>query len=180
MALICTNPPVANPVSISELKQMLRLDQGDTSQDDVLMTLNVAATSWCETIAQRRFVQQSWTLMTDFFPGYVDWKLIGQKVSSPFVSGANAVLVGLRYAFDLPYCPVQTLNWFQYLNANGTTTSMITGPFNISSVTNTSGQNVVIVTAEPHGLQSNASVTLSGNAATRIVCGRRQSANQCH
>jgi hypothetical protein len=170
MALICTSPPLVNPVSIQELKSMLRIDQGDTTQDDVLTSLNVAATSMCESIAQRKLVQQSWTLMTDFFPGYVDWKMIGQKISSPFVSGSNAVMVGIRYAFLLPFPPVQTLNTFVYLNANGQTTSMITGPFNIASVTNTLNQPVQIVTAEPHGLESNASVTISGNTALIALC----------
>ena len=81
---------------------MLRLDQSDTSQDDVLTALNMAARSFCETITHRRFVQQTWRLLMDFFPGYIDLKLAGQKVSSPFVSGSNAVLVGIRYAIVLP------------------------------------------------------------------------------
>jgi hypothetical protein len=153
---------------MSELKQMLRLDISDSSQDDVLMTLNAAATSFCETVSQRRFVQQSWSLLTDFFPGY--WNVIGQKTSSPFVSGANAVMVGIQYAFELPYPPVQSLNTFTYLNANGQTNSMITGPFNISSVVNTSGDQVQIVTSTPHGLTSNANVTIAGNSALLALC----------
>ena len=94
---------------MQELKDMLRMDQGDASQDDVLTTLEVAARAWCETLTQRRFVQQTWALMMDFFPGYIDMNLAGQKVSSPFVSGSNAVLVGIRYAILLPYPPVQSL-----------------------------------------------------------------------
>jgi len=128
MALICVNPPLVEPVSLAELKDMLRMDQGDTSQDDVLTTLNVAARSWCETVSQRRFVQQTWRLLMDFFPGYIDMRLAGQKVSSPFVSGANAVLVGIRYAIVLPYPPVQSLSNFTYQDANGNVTSMITTP----------------------------------------------------
>jgi hypothetical protein len=96
--------------------------------------------------------------------------MIGQKISSPFVSGANAVLVGIRYAFELPYPPVQSLNTFSYLNANGQTTSMITGPFNISSVSNTVNQPVQIVTSAAHGLTSNASVTIAGNSALLELC----------
>ena len=106
----------------------------------------------------------------DFFPGYIDMTLSGQKVSSPFVSGENAVLVGIRYAIELPYPPVQSLSDFYYLNANGQTTSMITGPFTISSVSNPSGGNVEIVTAQPHGLVSNATVTLAGNSALLALC----------
>jgi hypothetical protein len=124
MALICTAGPLIEPVSLSELKDMLRIDASDSTQDDVLYSLGVAARSWCETITQRRFVQQSWSLYMDWFPGYIDQKLAGQRVSSPFVSGSNAVLVGIRYALALPYPPVQAVNNFQFLDANGNTTVM--------------------------------------------------------
>jgi hypothetical protein len=127
MALICTSPPLVEPVSLGELKDMLRIDQGDTSQDNLLMGLNTAARSWCETITQRRFVQQTWSLYLDFFPGYIDMKLAGQKVSSPFVSGSNAVLVGIRYAIVLPYPPVQNFVSFTYINASGDVTDMMNG-----------------------------------------------------
>jgi hypothetical protein len=112
---------------MQELKDMLRMDQGDTTQDDVLTTLEVAARAWCETLTQRRFVQQTWALMMDFFPGYIDMKLAGQKVSSPFVSGSNAVLVGIRYAILLPYPPVQNLVAFVYQDANGAVADMTNG-----------------------------------------------------
>jgi hypothetical protein len=128
MALICIHPPLAEPVDLTELKEMLRLDPGDTSQDNVLATLRVAARDLCETITQRRFVRQSWRLMLDFFPGYIDMKLSGTKVSQPFVSGSNALLVGIRYAVVLPYPPVRSLDNFIYQNANGDVTSMITSP----------------------------------------------------
>lgn len=171
MALICTAPPLVEPVSLPELKLMLRMYPNDTSQDDVLTTLNIAARSWCETISQRRFVQQTWSLLMDYFPGYIDLKLAGQKVSSPFVSGSNAVLVGIRYAIVLPYPPVQTLNGFIYQNANGEVTSMIVGPLTIASVTNLNEQPVSIQTTQPHGLQSGASVSIAGNSSLLAALG---------
>jgi len=128
MALVCINPPLVEPVTLAELKEMLRMDTGDTSQDAVLAGLNAAARGWCETICHRRFVRQTWRLLMDFFPGYIDLKLAGQKVSSPFVSGSNAVLVGIRYAIVLPYPPVQAIEAFAYLNANGTETDLVSTP----------------------------------------------------
>jgi hypothetical protein len=124
MALILLNPPVVEPVSLAELKDFLQVDAGDTSQDDVILALEMAARAWAETYTSRRFVQQTWRLLMDFFPGYIDLKLAGQKVSSPFVSGSNAVLVGIRYAIVLPYPPVRSLVLFQYLDANGNVTVM--------------------------------------------------------
>ena len=119
MALVLITPPPVEPVSLSELKEFLRIDAGDTSQDDTLTALGVTARSWGEVFTKRRFVQQTWRLYMDFFPGYIDLKIAGQKVSSPFVSGSNAVLVGIRYAIMLPYPPVQSIVNFQYQDSNG-------------------------------------------------------------
>lgn len=124
MALILISPPPVEPVSLAELKEFLRVDAGDSSQDNLIATLAVAARSWAEVFTNRRFVQQTWRLAMDFFPGYIDMKLAGQKVSSPFVSGSNAVLVGIRYAIALPFPPVQAIAAFTYQDANGHTTVM--------------------------------------------------------
>ena len=164
MALLCTAPPLLEPVQLSELKLMLRVDSGDTTQDDVINGLALAARGWCETVTQRRFVQQTWQLSQDYFPGYIDSKIAGSRISSPFVSGANALLVGIRYAFQLPFPPVQTLNSFTYQDANGGLTSMVQGPFNISSVSNVTGQPVVVTTSTAHNLITNAGVTFANNA----------------
>ena len=175
MALYCTVPPLVEPVDITELKAMLRINAGDTSQDDVLLSLEMAARSWCEALTNKKFVQQTWTLATDFFPGYIDMKVAGQKVSSPFVSGANAILVGIRYAFQLPFPPVQSLNSFIYQNANGQITSMIVGPESIASVSNVLGNPVLAVTSTAHNLMSGSTALVGGNAPLIAVLGGQSS-----
>lgn len=109
-----------------ELKEALRLPPGDTSRDGLLYGLSVSARTWCETVTHRKFVKQGWRLGMDFFPGYIDQKLTGSKVSSPFVSGSNALLVGIRYAIELPYPPVRSVT-IQYQNVNGSPTVMVAG-----------------------------------------------------
>lgn len=103
------------------------MDAGDSSQDGTLYGLASSVTNFAETYTRRRFVRQGWSLLTDFFPGYVDQKLVGQNFASPFVSGSNAVLVGIRYAIVLPFPPVHSIDLFQYSNANGDTTAMVSG-----------------------------------------------------
>lgn len=124
MALILITPPAMEPVSLAELKQFLRVDAGDTTQDDTILSLEFAARSWAETYTRRRFVLQTVRLLVDFFPGYIDMKMVGRKVSAPIAWGANAFLAGLQYAFELPLPPVQRIVLFQYLDANGNTTVM--------------------------------------------------------
>jgi len=124
MALFPLAPPAVEPVSLCELKEYLRVDPDDTSQDGVITALGMGARAWVEGFLNRRCVQQTWRLMMDFFPGYIDLKLSGQRVSSPFVSGSNAVLVGIRYAIVLPFPPVQSIVAFVYQDANGDVTEM--------------------------------------------------------
>ncbi len=175
MALILISPPAVEPVSLSELKEFLKVDPDDTSQDNVLATLGMAARSWCEVFTARRFVQQTWRLYMDFFPGYIDMKIAGAKVSSPFVSGSNAILVGIRYAIQLPYPPVSSIAAFLYQNANGQVTSMILGPLTIGGVTNTLNQPISINTTVPHGLPTGATITIASNAPLLALLGGQAS-----
>jgi hypothetical protein len=169
MALYPILSPAAEPVALDELKEFLRLDAGDTSQDNLIRALAIAARVWCETYTRRKFVQQTWRLALDYFPGYIDMRLAGSKVSSPFVSGSNAILVGIRYAVVLPYPPVRRIARFAYQNANGDVTSLIQGPTTIATVVNATGRAVEIDTALPHGLASGAPVAIAGNSALAAV-----------
>lgn len=165
MGLVCLQPPLVEPVGLPELKEYCRIDPDDTSQDNNLLTLALEARAHCENVVKRCFVRTQYRLLLDFFPGYIDLKLAGQKVSSPFVSGSNAVLVGIRYAIQNPYPPVQSIDAFTYLNANGMTTSMIVGPANVTNVANVGGQPIVITTATPLALVPGSSVSFAGNSA---------------
>lgn len=118
MALLTLVQPTQEPVELTWMKNFLRLDSG--YQDDALISaLITAAREWAENFCERAFVFQTKRLLMDFFPGYVDFKLAGQRVSSPFVSGSNAILVGIRYAIALPWPQVRSIVDFQYLDQNG-------------------------------------------------------------
>jgi hypothetical protein len=173
LALVLINPPLIEPVSLPEIKEYCRIDAGDTSQDTTLIGLATDARAYCETFTARRFVQQTWQLLMDFFPGYIDLKLAGSKVSSPFVSGSNAVLVGIRYAIVLPYPPVQSLGSFVYQNANGQVTSMITGPAAISSVANVYAQPLTVTTSIALNLQSGAGVVVGASSLLNYLGGNQ-------
>jgi len=119
MALLTLIQPQQEPVSVAQLKNFLRLDSGFTQDDGLIGSLITAAREWCEAFCERAFVFQTKRLLMDFFPGYVDFKMAGQRVSSPFVSGSNAVLVGIRYAIALPWPQVRSIALFQYQDENG-------------------------------------------------------------
>lgn len=125
MALLTIVQPVQEPVSLPQMKSYARV--GNSADDELLTELITSARAWCENYCSRSFVFQTKRLLMDFFPGYVDFKMAGQKVSSPFVSGSNAVLVGIRYAILLPYPQVRQIVNFQYQDENGNVQTMAAG-----------------------------------------------------
>lgn len=125
MALFVSTPPAVEPVSVADMHAFLRLD---TTMDDALLGgLITAAREWCEEYARRKFVNTGVTLETDYFPGYINQRIGNQTISSPFVSGANAVLVGLYYAMTLPFPPLVAIDSFTFQDSNGNTQTMVDG-----------------------------------------------------
>jgi hypothetical protein len=165
MALRLIAPPTVEPVPLSDLKAFLRVDDGDTSNDATISALALSAREWAEVYTRRRFVTQTWQLSMDYFPGQIDQRLTGQTFSSPFVSGANALLVGIRFGILLPFPPVQSISSFIYQNENGQISSMIQGPVTIAAVSNINAQPLQLTTSTPHNLQTGSAVTLAGNSS---------------
>ena len=61
MGLTLTTPPVKQPVTSAEVKDWIRMDSGDTSQDSVITTLIEAATRLAERTIMRSLISQTWT-----------------------------------------------------------------------------------------------------------------------
>lgn len=125
MALLTLVPPASEPVTVAQLNSYGHIDSSEN--DSLLQMLITAAREWCEAYCERAFVFQTKRLLMDFFPGYVDFKMAGQRVSSPFVSGANAVLVGIRYAVALPWPIARQIILFQYQDENGAPRVLVAG-----------------------------------------------------
>ena len=126
MAFLTISPPSAEPVTVAQLMSYGHIDSNEDPA--FLGMLITAAREWCESFCERAFMFQTKRLMMDFFPGYIDMKLAGQRVSSPFVSGANAVLVGIRYAIALPWPIVREVIALQFQDPNdGSVNVMVPG-----------------------------------------------------
>lgn len=68
MKLRLITPPSEEPVTLSEVKEYLRMDDDETAFDGVLMGLIVAAREYCETFQNRAFVTQTWEMSFDGYP----------------------------------------------------------------------------------------------------------------
>jgi uncharacterized phiE125 gp8 family phage protein len=69
MPLIQTAAPGVEPLSLSDVKNALRVDDDITSDDALLTLLISAARRHGETLTGRSFITQSWRLVLDSFPG---------------------------------------------------------------------------------------------------------------
>lgn len=116
MAFLTIQAPSSEPVTVAQLMSYAHID---SNEDPAFLGMLITSSrEYCEAFCERAFMFQTKRLLMDFFPGYVDMKLAGQRVSSPFVSGANAVLVGIRYAIALPWPLVRQVLALQYQDPN--------------------------------------------------------------
>lgn len=129
MALVTIVEPQSEPVALGEMKQYLRIGLDFTDDDALIAALIEAARRWCEVYTRRRFIYQTVRLEMDFFPGYIIGGVAGnaQHYAVGFMSGANAVLAGIRYAIQLPFPPVHHIAAFTYTDQNGSATPVVAG-----------------------------------------------------
>lgn len=66
MTPLALAPPMAEPVSLAEARQFLRLDQND--EDELLATLITAARLMIEAAAGRCLIEQPWRIVLDHWP----------------------------------------------------------------------------------------------------------------
>lgn len=98
MNLVLKTPPVHEPLEIREVKDYLRLeDVTDTSEDDYLRSLIIAAREYCEGFQNRAYITQVWQLSLDYWPSRV---------------------------IDLPKGNLQAINLITYKNSAGVITTL--------------------------------------------------------
>jgi hypothetical protein len=102
-ALRLITPPAAEPVSLSEFKDFLELDDSDDhTRDNKLTGLLLAAREACEKYCRIRLITQIWMLRMDSFPG-----------------------ISIRYdrngfsQYALPFPPFQSIVDFSYIDTAG-------------------------------------------------------------
>jgi len=68
MNLVLKTPPSIEPLTLAEIKEYLRLDADDTSEDSDLTAYLTAAREYCETFQNRAYITQTWGLSFDSWP----------------------------------------------------------------------------------------------------------------
>ena len=94
-------PPVELPVSLADVKEHLRLDQTDTSQDDYLTFLIQAAGDFCEEYTSRTLINTGFRTFRNFFAGSIELR------RSPFVQ-----LDAFEYSVDGTFTAVDSAVYY--------------------------------------------------------------------
>jgi uncharacterized phiE125 gp8 family phage protein len=84
--------PSSEPVTLEQVKDHLRIVQGDTLQDDYLKRLIKAARQKIEDMTNRKFVTQTWNLYRDNWPGSDD-----DYIEIPFAPLQSVASTGVTY-----------------------------------------------------------------------------------
>jgi len=95
--LTLKTPPTTEPLTIAEIKEYLRLDADDTTEDNDLTAYLTAAREYCETFQNRAYITQTWEMSFDHWPPLV---------------------------IDLPRGSLQTVDTVSYKDSDGVTTEL--------------------------------------------------------
>lgn len=127
MPLILVSGPVAEPISLIEAKEHLRVDVND---DDVLISsLITAAREYAESICRRVFVTQRWKLVLDAFPSpsasLSEANYYGQNWSiapGPILMAKRDGVSGYEIIPGVP--PLQSVESITYIDTDGVTQTL--------------------------------------------------------
>ena len=116
-------PPSTEPIALTLVKQQLRFDVGDTSQDEYFNLLIGAARESAETFTSRGYVTQTIIEYYDHFPG------AHVPLAAAIVGGAGVVPGFPYYAgrhrrhhhdyLEFSRSPLKSLTSIKYLDING-------------------------------------------------------------
>lgn len=133
MARTLVTAPDVYPVTRAEAKAHLRVDTG--ADDTYIDALIDAATAWCETYTERRFVTQTWDLKLDGFWDhylYVPYPPLASVSSISYVDtdGATQTLSSSVYTVDTDSEPGRIyLAWNQTWPSTRSVTHAVTVRF---------------------------------------------------
>lgn len=108
MALTLVTAPAAEPLTLAEAKDQLRVDH--SVEDDLITALIVAARQKAETITRRAFVTQTWDLTLDKFPVWCNGPI------------------------EVPLGQLQSVDSFTFIDADGTTQTLDDALYKVDTV----------------------------------------------
>jgi hypothetical protein len=129
ISIVRTVDPTVEPVSVSEAKQHCRVIED--ADDDYITGLITAARIHAERQTNRAFLQQTWRMSLDRFPGYQPWNLgspfapvVGRQFSTEYVCGRY-----MQPPLLLPRPKLIAVASLEYIDINGELQTMDPGDY---------------------------------------------------
>lgn len=113
--------PTGEPLALGEVKQWLRVDSDDTTQDDLILDLIATAREYAEEVNRQQLITATWFMTNDRFP----YRMPGQTFQWPgdVWDRQNASwLEGLTVRPPRP--PLQVVTQIQYIDPQGVLQTM--------------------------------------------------------
>jgi uncharacterized phiE125 gp8 family phage protein len=127
--------PVAEPVTLAQAKQHLRVDFDD--EDLYIGTLITAARVYAEKITRRAFFNQTWMRTLDFFPLY--GRLDVSRSPSERDSWPYGTWYWDRVTLDMPYPGLVSVTNITYLDSDSAEQTLPSNSYNVDT-TSTPGR----------------------------------------
>lgn len=136
MPSVIVTPPVAEPVTLADMKLHLRVDFAD--DDSLIEALIVAARQRAETITRRAFVTQTWKQVLDEFPrpgmniGSANWY-------GPQWGNSPGPLTTLRadgktgFELYLHHSPLASVSSVVYIDQDGVQQTLATSAYKVDT-----------------------------------------------
>jgi hypothetical protein len=112
-----TAQPIAEPLTLAQLKQQCVVDASFTDDDTLIAALGVAARQYAEKYTRRSFFNQSWQLTLDHFPTYLYSGTINPALRRDWYYYAG-IWNGMTIAVPKPTCI--SIDSITYLDLSGT------------------------------------------------------------
>ena len=108
--LTLVTPPASEPVTLTDIKTYLKLDDITDTIDDIYITLLISvAREYCEDIQHRALITQTWEMALQGFPFYS---------SDPLNSNVRGSVI------EIPKGKLQTINSITYKDTSGVVTTL--------------------------------------------------------
>lgn len=123
---VLTTPPTSEPISLTLVKEYLRFDAGDTSQDTYLNLAISVARETAEKHTTRGYMTQSYREYYDSFPGH---HILHSLIFSDFGYDQGGLGPHRRHRrhhehFELSRSPLQAIKQIQYIDLTGATQTL--------------------------------------------------------
>jgi hypothetical protein len=106
-----TGLPIAEPVSLAQIKQQCRVDASFTNDDAILTLYGIAAREYAEKYTRRAFFPQSWRMTLDHFPVATFSPTVNPAMRNDWMF-FNGVYGGMTIALPRPRClSVQSIGY---------------------------------------------------------------------